>query len=73
MNDVKQKIISLFSLVAIFFPSLAFSVPPYSTEIRHKILIEKESIYNQILVYYSDRDRLVMGLKAKVPFTQKLK
>ena len=65
MKDEKQKIISLLFLVAIFFPSLAFSVPPYSTEIRHKILVEKESIYNHILVYYSDRDRLVMGFKSK--------
>jgi spermidine synthase len=50
----------------LFFISFnAAAIPPYSSEIRFKPILEKESIYNHIVVYYSDKDKLVMGFKSK--------
>ncbi len=43
----------------------AIAIPPYSIEIRYKTILDKESIYNHIVVYYSDIDKLVMGFKSK--------
>ena len=45
--------------------SNAFAIPPYSSDIRFKPVLEKESIYNNIVVYYSDKDTLVMAFKSK--------
>jgi spermidine synthase len=58
-------LLGIFSLIILFSSLNAYAIPPYSSEIRYKPVLEKESVYNNIVVYYSDKDKLVMGFKSK--------